>query len=394
MTSKRAERVGDVGADRREQAAFLFQSGDRVPAGAGRLCPGRDTGQRRCAPGQPVPHAVEEAFARARQAGIAEPVIMGAIPFDTTGPHAFMCPGACLVARPAPVSSAPVAAGAGARGAQPAQADGFCLAVEEAIEAFRRGELSKAVLSRIQEIHLAEPADVDRHPRQSGAAESHRLSIPHPPRRGRRAGRSQPRVAGAQAGRPGHTNPLAGSAKRRADPQEDQRVARDLLESSKDHYEHRLVIEDIRQQLAPLCSRLDVPEGPSLLSTNAMWHLSTAIDGELADSRTSALQLACRLHPTPAVCGFPTAVARQLIQRIEPFDRGLFTGMVGWCDAQGNGEWVVTIRCGTVQGDWLRLFAGAGNRRSLRPRGRVGRGHRQTGHHACRLWFARRGEPT
>ncbi|MNG14992.1 Isochorismate synthase DhbC [compost metagenome] len=91
-----------------------------------------------------------------------------------------------------------------------------------------------------------------------------------------------------------------------------------------------------------------------------MWHLSTAIQGQLQDSRVSVLQLACQLHPTPAVCGFPTRLARKLIDLVEPFERGLFTGMVGWCDGDGNGEWVITIRCATVRQNLIRLFAGAG----------------------------------
>ncbi|MGB3623949.1 MAG: chorismate-binding protein, partial [Ketobacter sp.] len=60
------------------------------------------------------------------------------------------------------------------------------------------------------------------------------------------------------------------------------------------------------------------------------------------------------------VFGYPTSLARKLINLVEPFERGLFTGMVGWCDDQGNGEWVVTIRCGTVKDSTISLFAGAG----------------------------------
>lgn len=45
---------------------------------------------------------------------------------------------------------------------------------------------------------------------------------------------------------------------------------------------------------------------------------------------------------------------------MEPFERGLFTGMVGWCDSKGDGEWVVTLRCGIVDREIVRLFAGAG----------------------------------
>lgn len=91
-----------------------------------------------------------------------------------------------------------------------------------------------------------------------------------------------------------------------------------------------------------------------------MWHLSTRVVGELKDSSTSSLQLATALHPTPAICGTPTDLARASIRALEPFDREFYTGMVGWMDAAGDGEWVVTIRCAEVEGRLLRLFAGAG----------------------------------
>ena len=49
-----------------------------------------------------------------------------------------------------------------------------------------------------------------------------------------------------------------------------------------------------------------------------------------------------------------------LIAELEPFDRELFGGIVGWCDSEGNGEWVVTIRCARLRENTVRLFAGAG----------------------------------
>ncbi len=48
------------------------------------------------------------------------------------------------------------------------------------------------------------------------------------------------------------------------------------------------------------------------------------------------------------------------IQKIEPFDREFFTGMLGWSDLNGDGEWIVTIRCAEVPKNTLRLYAGAG----------------------------------
>jgi isochorismate synthase len=91
-----------------------------------------------------------------------------------------------------------------------------------------------------------------------------------------------------------------------------------------------------------------------------MWHLSTEIHGELLNRDISSLEVAFALHPTPAICGTPVLTAREAIGSQEPFDRGLFTGMVGWCDSEGDGEWAVTIRCAEVEGNELRLFAGAG----------------------------------
>ncbi|XVU29845.1 isochorismate synthase [Actinoplanes sp. CA-054009] len=155
-------------------------------------------------------------------------------------------------------------------------------------------------------------------------------------------------------------NPLAGSAARSDDPAEDARRAEALLRSEKDRHEHAVVASAVADGLRPYCSHLNVPAEPSLVRTATMWHLSTLITGTVADPAASALRLATALHPTPAVCGTPTAAARAAIGELEPFDRGFYTGMVGWVDASGDGEWAVTIRCATADEDGLDLFAGAG----------------------------------
>ncbi len=145
-----------------------------------------------------------------------------------------------------------------------------------------------------------------------------------------------------------------------ADPVEDLRRAEELLHSEKDLAEHAFVADAVRAALAPYCAELIVPERPTLLRTAAMWHLSSTVTGILREPSTTALELALALHPTPAVCGTPTDRARAAIGELEPFDRGLYTGVVGWGDATGDGEWVVTLRCAEADGDRLRLFAGAG----------------------------------
>ncbi|GBQ95553.1 isochorismate synthase MenF [Asaia lannensis] len=155
-------------------------------------------------------------------------------------------------------------------------------------------------------------------------------------------------------------NPLAGSARRVADPVKDAAIGAALLGSPKDRHEHSFVVAQIKEALAPVCDSLHVPPEPSLVQTAQMWHLGTHIEGILTDTGLSALDLALLLHPTPAVCGTPTQEARALIGELEPFDRGTFAGAVGWCDDKGDGEWAVTIRCGIVEDRKIRLYAGAG----------------------------------
>ena len=86
-----------------------------------------------------------------------------------------------------------------------------------------------------------------------------------------------------------------------------------------------------------------MPASPQLITTPTLWHLATPVEGDARENE-NALTLACLLHPTPALSGFPHQAAKELIAELEPFDRELFGGIVGWCDSEGNGEWVVTIR--------------------------------------------------
>jgi menaquinone-specific isochorismate synthase len=91
-------------------------------------------------------------------------------------------------------------------------------------------------------------------------------------------------------------------------------------------------------------------------------HLASDVAG-VASNGASALGLAAALHPSAAIGGTPTDVARDLIGEIEGMSRGRFSGPVGWMDAGGDGEWCIALRCGQADPDdptRMRLFAGAG----------------------------------
>lgn len=153
--------------------------------------------------------------------------------------------------------------------------------------------------------------------------------------------------------------PLAGTAARRDDPDEDLRAGKDLLGSAKNLAEHGYVVDWIRARLAPLCHDLVIPETPELTSTPDVWHLATPITGTLRDPETDALTLAAALQPTPAVAGTPTEAAMDAIARVEG-DRRFYGGAVGWCDADGDGDWFVAIRCAELSSDCRRAIAWGG----------------------------------
>ena len=153
--------------------------------------------------------------------------------------------------------------------------------------------------------------------------------------------------------------PFAGSAPRSADPGTDEANGAALAASGKNRHEHQLVVDTMRACLEPLCTGLQVAAEPRLSGTAALWHLNTPIRGTLRQSATTALDLALALHPTPAVGGVPTAAAVDAIAAAEE-DRGFYAGAVGWCDARGDGRWVVAIRGAELSADRRSALARAG----------------------------------
>lgn len=172
---------------------------------------------------------------------------------------------------------------------------------------------------------------------------------------------ASPELLVAKQGAAVSSNPLAGSARRSLDPSEDEAGASALLKSEKDRREHAFVVEAILDALAPYCRELKAPSGPALHSTRTVWHLGTRIDGLLRHpEETSSAELAAALHPTPAVAGAPRDRAVELIKAVEGYDRGFYSGAVGWTNAGGDGAWYVSLRCAETCGAEARLYAGAG----------------------------------
>ncbi|MBB3108626.1 isochorismate synthase [Paenibacillus phyllosphaerae] len=325
---------------------------------------------------QTLPARAASLLAEAQRNGHSSPVLVGAIPFDPMKQAHLIVPEKVQWSGPLEFENAGVGELAGTSAAaytinSVPTPEAFAQGVEQGIARLRSGELSKIVLSRALELTSQQPVDLQQLLRNLARSNTRGYTfaadLPKQNSAGATGAKERRTLVGAspellvrRTGRQVISNPLAGSRPRSKDPIEDQRIAAELLISEKDLHEHAVVIEAVAAALRPFCKTLDVPSRPSLVHTETMWHLSTEVAGELADPSTSSLELAAALHPTPAVCGTPTDSAREAIYEIEPFDREFYTGMVGWNDASGDGEWVVTIRCAEVYDRSLRLYAGAG----------------------------------
>jgi len=157
---------------------------------------------------------------------------------------------------------------------------------------------------------------------------------------------------------------LAGTIRKSVNENRDLALAASLAKSSKDLEEHEYAVKSVADGLAPFCSSTNVPESPFVLHLANVMHLATDVTGVLNSSARQAdiFTLIEQLHPSAAVCGTPTEVAKKYISQLEQMDRGRYSGPVGWIDAQGDGEIAIALRCGLLSEDRksIRIFAGCG----------------------------------
>ena len=155
---------------------------------------------------------------------------------------------------------------------------------------------------------------------------------------------------------------LAGTISKTGDDERDLALAASLARSSKDLEEHEYAVRSVADALEPFCTSTNVPESPYVLHLANVMHLATDVTGALAEklSHVDAFTILEQLHPSAAVCGTPREQAAKLIAEIESISRGRYAGPVGWIDAAGDGELGIALRCGQIDADSIRIFAGCG----------------------------------
>jgi menaquinone-specific isochorismate synthase len=170
---------------------------------------------------------------------------------------------------------------------------------------------------------------------------------------------ASPELLVNRAGGRVHALGLAASQRRGDTVEEDDSLSRALLADAKSRIEHDVVVRSIVERLEDATTDLQTDPEPSVRRFRNIQHLATEVIGNAAEG-IEVLDLVERLHPTPAVCGQPREVAREVIARHERFDRGWYAGPIGWLDGNGDGEFAVALRTALVRGSRAWLFAGNG----------------------------------
>jgi isochorismate synthase len=153
---------------------------------------------------------------------------------------------------------------------------------------------------------------------------------------------------------------LAGSIGIGRDEDERRRLAGHLLASEKDREEHEIVVRSTMSALAEVCEEVTrLPGTPRVATARSVQHLETPVSAQVCEAG-SVLDLVERLHPTPAVGGYPAERAISIMREVEEIDRGWYAGPFGWTDLDGSGEFVVAIRSALLSGRMASVFAGSG----------------------------------
>jgi isochorismate synthase len=293
--------------------------------------------------------------------------LVGAMPFDRAGHDYLYQPNTITAGDSLPVR----AARAGDLNSQQwlvsaePPAEDYGRAVSRALDMMEASKASAELLRKVvlsRSLNIRAPRSIDLDALMQHLAQDRSINAFQTPLPGGSAALvgASPELLVSRKGREVVSHPLAGSARRYADPARDRESAKWLENSDKNQREHREVIGAITDILAPYCSDIQIPDGTTLRATATMWHLGTRIVATLKDEDTSAADLAAALHPTPAVCGMPRLASAKAITELEEYDRGFYAGAVGWVDRSGDGEWYVALRCAEVDDRNVRLYAGAG----------------------------------
>lgn len=154
---------------------------------------------------------------------------------------------------------------------------------------------------------------------------------------------------------------LAGTRPRGTSEEADQALMEELTASRKEMAEHRMLVDLGRNDLGRICQPGSIQVGPiaQILRYTHVMHLATEINGQLK-AGLSGYDALRSCFPRGTVSGAPKIRAMQLLAQLEPEQRGIYSGMVGYIDNYGNADGAIAIRSALIKDGMAHIQAGAG----------------------------------
>ncbi|HEY5101969.1 MAG TPA: anthranilate synthase component I family protein [Steroidobacteraceae bacterium] len=172
---------------------------------------------------------------------------------------------------------------------------------------------------------------------------------------------SSPEALVKLTGRHAQLRPIAGTRARADDAALDAERETQLRADPKENAEHIMLVDLARNDLGRVACAGTVHVDPyrSIERYSHVMHMVSGVHGELAPA-CDAFDLFAAAFPAGTLVGAPKVRAMQIIDELEPANRGLYGGTVGYFGAQGDMDQAITIRTLVFQGDEYSYQAGAG----------------------------------
>ncbi|SDK74162.1 aminodeoxychorismate synthase component I [Billgrantia gudaonensis] len=157
------------------------------------------------------------------------------------------------------------------------------------------------------------------------------------------------------------TRPIKGTRPRGTTPEADRALAEELAASLKDRAENVMIVDLLRNDLGRVCrpGSMRVPQLCGLESYANVHHLVSVVTGELGSGRTP-LDLLAAAFPGGSITGAPKVRAMQIIDELEPSQRSVYCGSLGYVDVRGHMDTSIAIRTAVADAGQLHLWGGGG----------------------------------
>ncbi len=158
-----------------------------------------------------------------------------------------------------------------------------------------------------------------------------------------------------------YMHPIAGSRPRGDTPEADLDLAEELLADDKEKAEHLMLVDLARNDLLKVCrpGTVEVTEFMQVERFSHIMHLVSSVEGNLRPDATS-VDVFRATFPAGTLSGAPKPRALEIIDELEPAQRGVYGGVVGYFDFAGDADLAIAIRTATIVGGMARVQAGAG----------------------------------